>query len=276
MLEKWNTLADGQFYLRDVAAFDVAVKGCRFSPPTDKGRISSAFFMIRKGRATYSFDSGSFEVEEGDLVFLPKGAHYSFVPKEKGLVHALVNFDIFNLDGSLRHISDTPLLLIKKAGKGYKIIFDEINKCFMHRSFSNELRSSALVMELIANILDELNIHNMGFVGFERIIPAVTFIEQNCNVDMSTAELADMCDMSESQLRRLFKEYSGSSPVEYRNRLRIEKAYQLLSNHFCNVTEAAEKVGFSNIYYFSRLFKSIMGVAPKSVQMQNESHENNP
>ncbi len=276
MLEKWNTLADGQFYLKDVAAFDVAMKGSRYSPPADKGRISSAFFMIRSGSATYIYDSGQFDVEEGDLVYLPKGSHYTFIPKEKGLVHALVNFDIFNLDGSIRHISDTPLMLIKKASKGYTIILDEINKCFMHRSFSNELRSAALVMELIANVLDVLNINRMGFVGFERIIPVVTFIEQNCNVDISTAELADMCDMSESQLRRLFKEYSGSSPVEYRNQLRIEKAYQLLSNHFCNVTEAAESVGFSNIYYFSRLFKNIIGVAPKSVQMQSENRQKKP
>ena len=275
MLEKWNLLADGQFVLRDIAAFDIAVKGSRFTPPADKGRISSAFFIIRKGAATYSYDSGEFDVEEGDLVYLPKGGHYTFTPKEKGLVHAIVNFDIFDLQGNLINISDKPQLLIKKAGKGYTLIIDELIKCFMHRSFAGELRSSALVMEIISNLLDELNVKQMGYVGFERIIPAVTYIEQNCNADITTADLAEMCDMSESQLRRLFKEYSGSSPVEYRNRLRVEKAYQLLNNNFCNVTEAAESVGFNNIYYFSRLFKSIIGVAPKSVQMQSEN-KNNP
>lgn len=275
MLDNWNLLADGQFVLRDIAAFDVAVKGSKFSPPADKGRISSAFFIIRKGDATYSYESGGFEVTEGDLVYLPKGANYTFTPKEKGLVHALVNFDIFDVSGNLMKLSDTPQLLIKKAGKGYTLIIDELIKCFMYRSFAGELRSASLVMQLISNMLDELNIKRMGYVGFERIIPAVTFIEQNCNVDISTAELAEMCNMSESQLRRLFKDYAGASPVEYRNRLRIEKAYQLLDNNFCNVTEAAESVGFNNIYYFSRLFKSIIGVAPKAVQMQSENNQKN-
>ena len=276
MLEKWNLLADGQFVLSDIAAFDVAMRGPRFSPPTDKGRICSAFFMIRSGSATYSYGNGEFEVEEGDLVYLPKGANYTFTPKEKGLVHALVNFDIYDIDGNLLELSKTPQLLIKKAGRGYKLIIDELIKCFMYRSFAGELRSSALVMELIANMLDELNIKQMGYVGFERIIPAVTYIEQNCNADISTSDLAEMCDMSESQLRRLFKEYSGSSPVEYRNRLRVEKAYQLLKNNFCNVTEAAESVGFNNIYYFSRLFKSVIGESPKSVQMKSENKTDNP
>lgn len=275
MLERWNMLADGQFVLRDIAAFDVAMKGSRFSPPADKGRICSAFFMIRKGSATYSYANGSFDVVEGDLVYLPKGSNYVFAPKEKGLVHALVNFDIYDSNGNLIELSKEPQLLIKKAGKGYKLIIDELIKCFMLRSYASELRSSALVMELISNMLDELNIKQMGYVGFERIIPAVIYIEQNCNADITTADLAEMCDMSESQLRRLFKEYSGSSPIEYRNRLRVEKAYQLLKNNFCNVTEAAESVGFNNIYYFSRLFKSVIGESPKSVQMKSENKSDN-
>lgn len=273
MLEKWNSLANGQFVLRDIAAFDIAMKGSKFSPPADKGRICSAFFMIRKGSATYSFATGEFDVDEGDLVYLPKGANYTFTPKQKGLVHALVNFDIYDVYGNLIELSSEPQMLVKNATKGYKLIIDELIKCFMFRNFAGELRSSALVMQLISNMLDDINVKQMGYVGYERIIPAVTYIEQNCNADISTADLAEMCDMSESQLRRLFKEYSGSSPVEYRNRLRVEKAYQLLKNNFCNVTEAAESVGFNNIYYFSRLFKSVIGVAPKSVQMQSENKQ---
>ena len=273
MLEKWNSLANGQFVLRDIAAFDVAMKGSKFSPPADKGRICSAFFMIRKGSATYSFASGEFDVDEGDLVYLPKGSNYTFTPKQKGLVHALVNFDIYDVYGNLIELSDEPQMIVKNASKGYKLIIDELIKCFMFRNFSGELRSSALVMQLISNVLDDINIKQMGYVGYERIIPAVTYIEQNCNADISTADLAEMCDMSESQLRRLFKEYSGSSPVEYRNKLRVERAYQLLKYNFCNVTEAAESVGFNNIYYFSRLFKSVIGVAPKSVQMQSENKQ---
>ena len=55
--------------------------------------------------ATYSYAGGQFDVEEGDLVYIPKGSNYTFTPKEKGLVHALVNFDIYDLNGNLIELS---------------------------------------------------------------------------------------------------------------------------------------------------------------------------
>ncbi len=266
--ERFNILSNGEFVLKDVAAFDIKIKGMHYSPSASRGRISSAFFMIRKGSAVYTYKGGEFDVEEGDLVFLPRGSHYTFTPKQKGLVHSLVNFDIYDKNGEFIKLADHPEMLVKSAGKGYHILIDELKKCFMYKTFSGQLRSASLVMQMFANYLDDCNKERYGYAGFERIVPAITFIEQNCNVNITTTELAEMCNMSESQLRRLFHNFAGQSPTEYRNHIRIIKAYELLANHYCNVTEAAESVGFNNIYYFSRLFKSIMGVSPKSVQLQ--------
>lgn len=55
------------------------------------------------------------------------------------------------------------------------------------------------------------------------------------------------------------------SPVEYINKLRIKKACELLKSGMYTVSEAAEKTGFTNVYYFSRIFKSITGVNPKKM-----------
>ena len=269
--ERWNVLSEGRFVLRDICAFDIKIKGPRFSPPLGKGRITSAFFMIRKGSAVYSYDGGEFDVEEGDLVFIPRGSNYTFTPKQPGLIHSLVNFDIYDESGEYIYLSDHPEMLIKSAGKGYALLIDELEKCFMYRAFSGHLRSASLVMQIFANYLEDCNKERLGYVGYERIIPAITFLEQNCNVNVTTQELAEMCNMSESQLRRLFHGFSGTSPTEYRNRLRIQKAYEMLKNNYCNVTEAAHSVGFTNIYYFSRLFKSVIGVSPKSVQTSPKS-----
>ncbi len=256
--------------MSDVVAFESKVKGTHFSTNAKKGRFSSAFFMLRKGSGVFEFKGGEFVAEAGDLVFLPRGAVYTFTPSKKGLAHVLVNFDIIDKKGDFISLSDCPEILVKSAGKGYLILIDELEKCFMYKTFSGQLRSASLVMQMFSNYLDDSNKERYGYAGFERIVPAITFIEQNCNIDITTAELAEMCNMSESQLRRLFRSFSGQSPTEYRNHIRIIKAYELLANHYCNVTEAAESVGFSNIYYFSRLFKSIIGMSPKSVQMQKK------
>lgn len=56
------------------------------------------------------------------------------------------------------------------------------------------------------------------------------------------------------------------TPVEYRNKLRIQKAVDLLKTGDHTVTEVAEAVGISDMKYFSKLFKSHTGVSPSAIK----------
>jgi len=62
----------------------------------------------------------------------------------------------------------------------------------------------------------------------------------------------------------LFKRELGVTPVEFLNRLRVEKATVLLRSG-TSVKDAAEAVGFSDAFYFSKVFKRIRGVSPSEV-----------
>ena len=71
-----------------------------------------------------------------------------------------------------------------------------------------------------------------------------------------------MCCLSVGSFRRLFSECMGLSPVEYRNKLRVQKAVDLLKMKKYSVGEVAEMVGISDIKYFSKLFKRYTGATP--------------
>ena len=71
-----------------------------------------------------------------------------------------------------------------------------------------------------------------------------------------------MTGLSSSHFRMLFKEFTGLSAVQFQNRLKIDKAKDLILSGSCNVTEAASAVGFDNVYYFSRLFRKLTGKNP--------------
>ncbi|MDO5479350.1 MAG: helix-turn-helix transcriptional regulator, partial [Clostridia bacterium] len=64
--------------------------------------------------------------------------------------------------------------------------------------------------------------------------------------------------------RRIFKSAAKTSPIKYINYLRLEKAKNLLSESSLKVSEIAVQVGFSDSFYFSRLFKKETGVSPAS------------
>ena len=72
-----------------------------------------------------------------------------------------------------------------------------------------------------------------------------------------------MCSMSKFHFLRVFRSITGASPIEYRNRIRIEHAKALLSDTFLTVSEIGSRVGYASPSYFSDAFKKEVGISPK-------------
>ena len=68
--------------------------------------------------------------------------------------------------------------------------------------------------------------------------------------------------MSTSWFIRNFKQYTGSSPMQYILSIRIYNAEVLLKNEQYNITEISNIVGYDNPLYFSRIFKKVKGLSP--------------
>jgi AraC-like DNA-binding protein len=98
---------------------------------------------------------------------------------------------------------------------------------------------------------------------YRRLQPALAELGAHPTRNEKIAYYAALCGMSEAGFRRLFGEYTGCSPVEYRNDLRLERARLLLQSGEYNVSEAAEAVGFTNLSFFIRLYKKKFGHTPK-------------
>ena len=81
-----------------------------------------------------------------------------------------------------------------------------------------------------------------------------------CTLD----DYAATCNMSKFHFLRVFKEITGASPIEYRNRIRIEHAKELLLYTNTPVGEIAAEVGYSSDTYFCDAFKSAVGASPSA------------
>ena len=77
--------------------------------------------------------------------------------------------------------------------------------------------------------------------------------------DLSLDDYAKMCNMSRFHFARTFREITGKSPIEYRNKIRIDHACELLLDTSDTVSEIAERVGFSSAIYFSDAFRRALG-----------------
>ncbi|SEW53317.1 AraC-type DNA-binding protein [Chitinophaga arvensicola] len=85
--------------------------------------------------------------------------------------------------------------------------------------------------------------------------------------DMSTppvlTELVKMSGMSESKLKRIFKQVFGNSIYNYYQIFRMKEAAYLIREMKLSVSEAGYRLGFSNLSHFTRLFEAHIGVKPK-------------
>jgi len=93
---------------------------------------------------------------------------------------------------------------------------------------------------------------------------SIDLMINNLDKKYSLRQLAQHANLSVTQYSLLFKEKTGFSPVDYFIRLKIQRACQYLDLTDWKVKEIAKKLGFSDLYYFSRSFYEIMHYSPKN------------
>ena len=94
------------------------------------------------------------------------------------------------------------------------------------------------------------------------IIQALKFIQDNYSNEISLVDLAKHVNISKNHLSYLFKKETGETFSDYLNKIRIEKAQELLVSGQYKIHEIAEMVGFHNTGYFSKVFKKSTGSSP--------------
>lgn len=95
-----------------------------------------------------------------------------------------------------------------------------------------------------------------------------SYLQQNIDMPIRLENLAEQFSYSCSSIRRIFKEDTGLSIMEYLTELRIRKAKDLLKNDTLSIEAVAATVGYSNIYYFSNAFKVRTGKSPSQYRKE--------
>ena len=86
---------------------------------------------------------------------------------------------------------------------------------------------------------------------------------ENLENKLTLKELASHFGYSESYMYRLFFKETGYAPMNYFLHMKIDRACQLLLHTNMKINQVALKLGFDDPYYFSRIFKKIVGTSPK-------------
>ena len=103
-------------------------------------------------------------------------------------------------------------------------------------------------------------------VSHPGLLDCIELMEANKEQPLTSTELANMIGISRRQLERLFRVHLEQSPLHYYQQIRLKAARKLLEQTSMSVTEVASASGFSSTDHFSRRFKLLFGVPPRSIR----------
>lgn len=137
----------------------------------------------------------------------------------------------------------------------------------MHRLWQqhdplDKLEAQALFLSFVHEMLRQIRIRHLQNNRLDIVTEAIHYMQAHYQEAITAERLANIYNCSTSYLARLFKNQLGVGPIEYLIHLRVHKAKQLLLKTDARLGEIANCVGYSDVYYFSRLFKKHTGYSP--------------
>lgn len=121
-------------------------------------------------------------------------------------------------------------------------------------------------------ILVELENHSMKTAtNYNKLQPALRYIEQNYKSHISINDLAALCMVSPTYFSRLFSQTMKTTLSQHILIMRISKAKELLQNGSVKIQSVAREVGYDDPAYFIRKFKQVTGLTPSEYQTMSSS-----
>lgn len=227
-------------------------------------RPTDAFLLFADCEAICECEGQTFTVPRGALVHMAKGSTYSWDFLTEGeKAHPLL------FEFSMTDPAGAPL----STGEGVNILFDDrfemLEKYFLRLldESSRPRRSpgavKAAAYRLLARVIQHKYRETTIDVDARLIARGIAYLEEDPKQEKSIAEVAEMCNVSLNYFERLFKQYAGETPTEYRIRTKIERAKLFLSLDTMSLGQIAEELGFGDSAYLCRVFRKKTGMTPK-------------
>ena len=240
--------------------FDVEIKyfvlkKCNSSWSLKKGEINfyDLTFVIN-GEATYYIDNKPYKLRKGEGIFIPIGSVREAETTSENPLEC-VACSLYGED-----IEEIPIEKKFCWGENdkLKIYFKEFNIEWLEKNSMYRLKCKALLNLIFYELiqLNQISKRNIHVESMKR------YIIENIHTKLTVNEIAEELRIHPVYCGALFKEHMQMSIHQYINQMRISKAKELIALENMPIHMIGFAVGIEDAYYFSKLFKQIVGVSP--------------
>lgn len=237
---------------------------------------------VRKGTMCYKVNNLVYHLKEGDIVFNNSGAlHSGTMENQEDCAYIPVTFDPRLIYGFFQStinskyvdpvIQDSmlPAICIDQSESWHKpfreyllriIALDEKKPDFYELDITICLQSMWRL--LLEHITYEPQASRENSLEYDRIKKILSYIEDNYQNKITLNDIAGHIHLCESECTRLFKRHMNTTLFAFLQEYRIERSLEFLQDDQ-PVSAVADKAGFSDPNYYSKVFAKIKGCSPR-------------
>jgi len=235
--------------------------GQKYHRNQDNG--NNTVLIITRGEGAFRSGEYAASFSTGDVFFLPDGSGCSYTFECDGSPSAyIINFKLMN--GEKRE--DSVVLHLGAEHTDSVRLIGMAALQMAEKNGGNAGGKELLMLSCLYKIIYELY-----SVQYERpvergvIYRGIKYIECHYLDELEIEEVARVCGMCLSLFYKNFKECTGLTPVEYKNKLKIDKAIELMAEKRHSLEDISKMLNFCNQSYFIRTFKRFTGYTPKQL-----------
>lgn len=239
--------------------------------------------FIDSGNAKVVADDKEFTLKQGEAYFHKPNELHSINTDDKFANSAIISFECKSkalklLSGKIHALNENEKSLLNKIVHEAKISYnDKLNDIYLTKMNKKDCAPlggeqiiknciELLIISLLRSCVNQSSGNeNTLNLSSNKIVDSIKNI-LNEKLDLSTSinlnEISYKLGFSKSYIKSQFKKQTGCSIIQYYIDLKIDKAKKLLSQQKFTVSEIADALGFSSVYYFSRQFKLHTDMSP--------------
>ena len=233
-------------------------------------------YYLSKGRTKYFIGSEIYLLEEGDMIFVPKGEFHKTDSDENKEVERL----LFVFDDDFAGLDALAYINEMSANKHIRFPKEQLYKLqdIFHKIENENKKREKDYYEMEKLYLRQMLILISRFRLKERVTDfspvysiiqdAARYISTNFNMELTLGFLADKYAMSPSHFSKQFKNVTGVGLNEYINLSRVSASEKMLIDTDWPITRIATECGYNDSNYYATVFKKIKGITPKKYSMQ--------
>lgn len=237
---------------------------------------------VKEGSMHYRINNRSFHLKEGDIIFCNSNAlHSGEMENQKDCSYIPITFDPKLIYGFFQSTICTRYV---------DPVIQNLAVCAVHIDYSEKWHETfrdrmlevisldkkkpdfyeldiSIRMQLLWRLLVEHLPHQpvsttSDFTEYERIRRILSYIEQNYMNQITLDDISEHIHLCESECTRLFKRHMNTTLFSFLQEYRIERSLEYLNTKE-SISSIAEKTGFSDSNYYSKVFSKIKGCSPR-------------